>query len=280
MSEVIGGRTTARLKPQIVTKPWGVMAPPAPFNASHDGPVGEIWFAPPPELPDLLVKFIFTSEPLSVQVHPSNQHMLAAGLEQPGKEECWLILDAEPGAQLAIGFNRPVDAATMRAAALNGTIETLLTWHPVKKGDFYYIPAGTVHAIGAGISMIEIQQNSDITYRLFDYGRPRELHLDAGLAVARGESYDRATVRQLPQSGGATLVDGPMFRLDCLSGLPDAGVRARYGGALLVIPIAGIATIADEMICPGDCAMATSLDSVSFAEDGRYLITQPVSTRG
>lgn len=280
MSELIGGRTTARLAVQVVTKPWGVITPPAPFKATQDGRVGEIWFAPPPELPDLLVKFIFTSEPLSVQVHPSNQNMLAAGLDQPGKEECWLILDAEPGAELAIGFNRPVDAATMRAAALDGTIETLLTWHPVKKGDFYYIPAGTVHAIGAGISMIEIQQNSDITYRLFDYGRPRELHLDAGLAVAHGEPYDRATVRQLPIKGAATLVDGPPFRLDCLSGPPDASVRARYGGALLVIPIVGTATIADESICPGDCAVATGFDAVCFAKDGRYLITQPVSTHG
>ncbi len=280
MSEAISDTAKARLAAQIVIKPWGVMNPPAPFAASSDGPVGEIWFSPPPELPDLLVKFIFTSEPLSVQVHPSNQDLQAAGLDQSGKEECWLILDAEPGALLAIGFNRPVDAAAMRAAALDGSIEQLLTWHPVKKGDFFYIPAGTVHAIGAGISMIEIQQNSDITYRLFDYGRPRELHLDAGLAVARGEPYDRAVVRQLPQKGAASLVDGPLFRLDCLSGPPDAAVRARYGGALLVIPIDGTATIAGEAICLGDCAVTTSLDAVSFAKDGRYLITQPVTTRG
>jgi mannose-6-phosphate isomerase len=127
--------------------------------------------------------------------------------------------------------------------------------------------------------MIEIQQNSDITYRLFDYGRPRELHLDAGLAVARGEPYDRATVRQLPENAAATLVDGPLFRLDCLSGPPDAGVGARYGGAVLVIPIDGAATIAGETVRRGDCALAPGLDAVRFAIDGRYLIAQPVSNQ-
>src|SRR3546814_3643538 len=91
---------------------------------------------------DLLVKYIFTSEKLSVQVHPSDAQALAAGMGQTGKEECWLVIDAEPGARLAIGFSEPIDTATMRAAALDGTIEHLLAWHPVERGDFFYLPAG------------------------------------------------------------------------------------------------------------------------------------------
>jgi len=135
------------------------------------------------------VKYIFTSEKLSVQVHPNDAQAGRAGEFDTGKEERRLVIDAEPGATLGIGFKEPISADAMRAAALDGSIADLLAWHPVRAGDFC-IPAGTVHAIGAGVSLIEIQQNSDITYRLYDYGRPRSLHLDKGVAVARGELYD------------------------------------------------------------------------------------------
>ncbi|PEQ10193.1 mannose-6-phosphate isomerase, partial [Novosphingobium sp. PC22D] len=156
-----------------VEKPWGRDVLPAPFSAPAGKRIGEIWFEPPPELPQLLVKYIFTSEALSVQVHPSDAETMAAGLGRQGKEECWLILAAEPGARLGIGFREPLDGAAMRKAALDGSIEHLMDWHSVRPGDFFHIPAGTVHAIGAGVSLIEVQQNSDITYRLYDYGRPR-----------------------------------------------------------------------------------------------------------
>ena len=189
-----------------VAKPWGRDVLPAPFAAAPErsnggGRIGEIWFEPPPELPQLLVKYIFTSEKLSVQVHPSDAQTLAAGLGRKGKEECWLIVDAEPGAVLGIGFREALGGEAMRDAALDGGIERLLEWYPVRPGDFFYIPAGTVHAIGAGISLIEVQQNSDITYRLYDYGRPRELHLDEGVAVARGAPYPAHLRGFAPLSG-------------------------------------------------------------------------------
>ena len=111
-------------------------------------------------MPELLIKYLFTSDKLSVQCHPSNEQTEAKGLGKQGKEECWLVIDAEPGAVLGIGFERHVDPDEMRAAALDGSIEQLLTWHEVKVGDFFYIPANTVHAIGGGCSIIEIQQNS------------------------------------------------------------------------------------------------------------------------
>ncbi|MCX7676603.1 MAG: class I mannose-6-phosphate isomerase, partial [Alteraurantiacibacter sp.] len=173
-----------------VEKPWGRDVLPAPFASEEGKRIGEVWFVPPPALPDLLVKYIFTSEKLSVQVHPSDKQAVAAGHGQQGKEECWLVIDAQPGAALGVGFRQEIAAEAMRAAALDGSIEELLAWHPVQPGDFLYIPAGTVHAIGAGVGIIEIQQNCDITYRLYDYGRPRELHLDEGLAVARGSPHD------------------------------------------------------------------------------------------
>jgi mannose-6-phosphate isomerase len=222
------------------------------------------------------VKYIFTSEKLSVQVHPTDAQTEAKGLGRQGKSECWLVIDAGPGARLGIGFNEPVDAETMRAAAQDGSIEQMLTWHEVKPGDFFYIPANTVHAIGGGLSIIEVQQNSDITYRLFDYGRPRELHLEEGMAVARGEPYDMSEHRLVPEEGDVALVDGPYFRLDRIDGIADEATARRYRGCLLVIPREGTACVGDDPVIPGQCALAYSLDDVVFDPAGSCLIAQPV----
>ena len=139
--------------------------------------VGEKWYTAEPPLP-ILVKFLYTSDKLSVQVHPDGE----CGI---GKTEMWHILSVvAPNAQIALGFEQPISTEALRAAALSGEIERLLRWVPVRAGETYFIPAGTVHAIGAGITICEIQQNSDITYRLYDYGRPRELHLDRALEAA------------------------------------------------------------------------------------------------
>jgi mannose-6-phosphate isomerase len=211
----------SKLPIRTVEKPWGKDVLPAPFHAPEGQRIGEIWFVPPPEVPSLLVKYIFTSEALSVQVHPSDAQAAAAGEKDRGKEECWLVIDAEPGATLGVGFHEHIDHDTMRAAALDGSIEDMLVWHPVKPGDFFYIPANTVHAIGAGVSLIEIQQNSDITYRLYDYGRPRELHLDAGIAVSKGEPLDPKLHKHIPDTGTVELASGAYFTAHRVDGLPD-----------------------------------------------------------
>ena len=141
----------------------------------------------------LLVKFVFTSDKLSVQVHPADPY--AAEKEGcAGKTEMWHVLTAEPGACLALGFRAEADCQepdvkALRAAAENGAIEDMLCWMEVRAGETFFVPAGTVHAIGAGLTVCEIQQNSDITYRLFDYNRsgtdglPRPLHLEKALDV-------------------------------------------------------------------------------------------------
>ena len=136
------------------------------------------------------------------------------------------------------------------------------------------MPAGTVHAIGPGLSLIEIQQNSDVTYRLYDYGRGRELHLDAGIAVADGSPYDPVNRRHVPRGGEAALVEGPHFRLDRLDGPAPAAVAARYHGKLLVLPFDTPLEVCGETVGPGQCALAPSLDKVDFA--GRCLIAQPL----
>jgi mannose-6-phosphate isomerase len=265
------------LETKTVEKPWGQDTLPPPFATPPGKRIGEIWFVPLPELPELLVKYLFTSDKLSVQVHPSDAQTEAAGLGRQGKEECWLVIDAEPGATLGIGFKQPIDADTMRAAAIDGSIEDLLVWHPVAAGDFFYIPANTVHAIGGGCSIIEIQQNSDITYRLYDYGRPRELHLEESIAVARGEPHDPRWRRHVP-AGDVALVDGPYFRLDQVAGLPGPDQAARYDGSLLVIPRTGEALVDDAPVRPGQCALARSLDDVSFDPHGSCLIAQPCAS--
>lgn len=267
----------SKLPIREVEKPWGKDVLPAPFSAPEGKRIGEIWFEPPADVPSLLVKYIFTSEKLSVQVHPSDAQAAAAGEKDRGKEECWLVIAAEPGATLGVGFKGHVDHDTMRAAALDGSIEDMLVWHPVKPGDFFYIPANTVHAIGAGVSVIEIQQNSDITYRLYDYGRPRELHLDAGIAVSRGEPLDPALHRHIPDTGTVELASGAYFTAHRLQGVPDAALRAEYAGPLLVIPRSGSVTLGDDVLNPGDCASAASIDALTFDPQGQAIIVRPAT---
>lgn len=173
-----------RLRARPVERVWGRRALPAGFpRPPGDEPIGEIWFEPPDDA-ELLVKYLFTSERLSIQVHPDDAAARASGFER-GKDEAWYVIDAEPGAAIGLGLTREVSREELRRAALDGSIENLLDWRPVTPGDLLYSPAGTIHAIGGGIALIEVQQNADITYRLYDYGRPRELHLDEGLTVAK-----------------------------------------------------------------------------------------------
>jgi mannose-6-phosphate isomerase len=264
------------LPTRTVEKPWGRTDLPAPFTNPSGTQVGEIWFEPPADLPQLLVKYIFTSEKLSVQVHPSDAQTKALGLGPQGKEECWLVVAAGPDAVLGVGFAAEIGAEAMRAAALDGSIEDLLVWHRVRPGDFFYIPANTVHAIGPDVAIIEVQQNSDITYRLFDYGRPRELHLEEGVAVASGAPHAPGLRRHVPQSGSITLVDGPHFRLDRVVGPPTPAVAAIYPGKLLVIPLAGAVSVNGESVAPGQCALAAAISAVELAADTQALLAAPL----
>lgn len=256
-----------------VAKPWGRDVLPAPFAAPPGQRIGEIWFDTPRELDGLLTKYLFTSEKLSVQVHPSDEDVEEGA---SGKEECWLILDAEPGANIALGFTRPVTAEEMRAAAVDGSIERLLDWRKVQAGDFFYLPAGTVHAIGPGLALVEVQQASDITYRLFDYGRPRELHLEAAMEVALGEPYPGGLHRRVDPESTAMLVDGPHFRLAHVAGGEVDVIESKFEAAVQLLPLEGGATIGGAHIAPGGAGMADSLQDATFDPAGRCLVAAPV----
>jgi mannose-6-phosphate isomerase len=214
--------TITKLDTKLVEKPWGRTDIPSVFPSTEGRQIGEIWFdGPDGRHPLLLVKYIFTSEKLSIQVHPNDEEAAAHGLSG-GKSECWYILEAEPDARLGIGTRAPMDGTALRSAALDGSIESEMDWKPVKAGSFFYIPAGTVHAIGAGVTLVEVQQNNDVTYRLYDYGRPRELHLDDGVAVSKAAPY-ALPERIIPLGSEERIVDGigKPFTLDMVAW--DAG---------------------------------------------------------
>lgn len=199
-----------KLDRRYVEKPWGRTSLPPMFDPPPGKRIGELWFTGAGDQP-LLVKYLFTSERLSIQVHPDDKQARARGLAR-GKAECWVILEAEPGATIGLGLKRACSAKELRAAALDGSIEQSMDWRPVAAGDFFLVPPGTIHAIGGGICLLEFQQNSDVTYRLYDYGRPRELHLDDAVAVASAVPYPPALATHLGEAS-QMLVDGPPFTL-------------------------------------------------------------------
>ena len=266
--------TVRKLHTKYVEKPWGRDTLPALFPDGGDKRIGEVWFdGPAGEHPPLLVKYIFTSERLSIQVHPTDAQGRARGLPG-GKTECWYILDAEPDARLGIGTHEPLSGEALRAAALDGSIETLMDWKTVRPGDFFFIPAGTVHAIGAGVSLVEVQQNVDVTYRLYDYGRPRELHLDDGVAVSRAEPYRRLSPN-LAMIGEADLLDAnhAPFVLHLRSfGSGDTAHIGSEDGPTWFVPLTGHGGIDGQRWTAGECWLLDGPAHLAAAENIRVLI--------
>jgi mannose-6-phosphate isomerase len=218
----------------------------------------------------LLIKFLFPHDKLSVQVHPDDE--IAAQMGQPcGKTECWYVLHAAPGAQIGLGLKPGTSKIEVELAIRETCMEQLLNWIDVHPGDMFYVDAGTIHAIGPGSVIVETQQNSDATFRLYDYGRPRELHIEAGLKAAKEQTHAGRVVAGEPQTDQGkmqmNLVTSPSFVVDkfqltktwefrrphharqsvwCLVALQGCGVIASEGlapvtftsGEVVVIPAA------------------------------------------
>jgi mannose-6-phosphate isomerase len=202
---------------QTVRKPWGVtdLHPWSDLDGSGDT-IGELWFQRVDRnaaTPALLLKLLFTSEPLSIQVHPGDEFARSIGLPN-GKTEAWYILSATPDARVSAGLKRRVTPQELRAAIKDGSIAALTQWRPAAKGDIIFVPAGTIHAIGAGIVLAEIQQRSDATFRLFDYGRPRELHEDNAVAVSDAGPVRVQSAPTHLTAARTVLVAGPHFVLE------------------------------------------------------------------
>jgi len=167
----------------------------------------------------LLLKFLFPEEKLSVQVHPDDAQAQRVG--QPwGKTECWYVAHAKPGSQIGLGLKPGVTAAQLEEAIHQKRAEEVLNWINVYSGDMVYVAGGTVHTLGPGSVIVETQQQSDTTYRLYDYGRPRELHLKEGLAAVKPETASGKVMRAAPKQidGGknrqASLIAAPYFAVD------------------------------------------------------------------
>lgn len=164
----------------------------------------------------LLLKFLFPHEKLSVQVHPDDAQAVRVG--QPwGKTECWYVAHAKPGAQIALGLKPSMTAAQLEEAIHQNRAEEVLNWINVYAGDMIYVAGGTVHTLGPGSVIVETQQQSDTTYRLYDYGRPRELHLKDGMAAVKEKVNSGKVLRPAPtesasgKSRCSRLVAAPYF---------------------------------------------------------------------
>jgi mannose-6-phosphate isomerase len=225
LSEQVG---PFRLKPMMVERVWGSHDLKPWYPVESEKAIGEAWLSGDECVVEtgplagktlheavggkfpLLVKILFPQDKLSVQVHPDDAHAARLGGGAEAKTECWYILQAEPGATVALGLKPGVSAASVKSAIEDKTLEELVESVPVSAGDMVYVSAGTIHAIWPGVVILEIQQNSDTTYRLYDYGRPRELHLDKGLEVLKPET-DAGKVTAKAVAGATELISVPHF---------------------------------------------------------------------
>jgi mannose-6-phosphate isomerase len=252
-----------KLAPSFREKIWGATRL-EPWFPNSPSKIGEVWFEAGQDLP--LVKFLFTTEKLSVQVHPGDAYARQHH-DSLGKTEMWYVLAAEPGARIAAGFREPLTPEQVRAAAVSGEIEGLLQWFEARPGDTFFIPAGTVHAIGAGLALCEIQQNSDVTYRLYDYGRPRELHLDQALAVSHLDPY---SARRPPV--GNMLLSCRYFATECFGVDRSIEYQPFADRAHLLIAIEGDGAIGGQPIRAGEVwHVLPASDSFQLSGNFRFL---------
>jgi mannose-6-phosphate isomerase len=268
-------REPFQLLPAFQERVWGKRNL-SPFFSERpsEGPIGEVWFSAEknltsvgrplrslleehptmlgtgidrkyPHLCPLLVKILFTTDRLSVQVHPDDEY--AAKYHQSlGKTEAWYVMASQPPGEVAIGFREPISPERLENSALSGEIEQLLDWRKVAKGDVVFTPAGTVHAIGAGLTICEIQQNSDITYRLYDYGRPRELHLAHARKVSSLVPHEYEPKKTTLAPGRTQLVESVHFRLERITVPRQLRIGGDNDPYLLLISLSGTGTIAGQ----------------------------------
>lgn len=286
-----------QLLPIFRPRVWGrrSLVPLFPIDSVASDPIGEVWFTASenntslgptlgelinshpqilgtgihpddPTLCPLLIKFLFTSSRLSVQVHPDDAYAREHH-QSLGKSEAWHVLSAEPDAEVAVGFRDQIDAEQLRSASLSGEIEQMLDWRKVRAGDTIYTPAGTVHAIGAGLTICEIQQNSDVTYRLYDYGRPRELHLEHGCKVSHLGPHTHKTKPVQLERWREQLLDSEYFRIEKLAATDSLCFDQPSPYFQLFIALKGSGTIGNHPFTAGQVWLVPA-GCEPFAIDG------------
>jgi mannose-6-phosphate isomerase len=271
------GSSIVKMAGRLVDKPWGQeQVRHLKESSTPSRRIGEVCFEHPAsvDLP-VQIKYLYTSERLSVQVHPNNQQAQQRGYAT-GKDEMWIVLDAEPGATIGLGLKRDADPQELGQAVLDGSIENLVDWRRVRRGDVIYNTAGTIHAAGAGLVLLEVQQAIDLTYRLYDYGRPRELHLVDGLAVARRKPHFDARDCSVADGQSRILADGPYFGAAWCAGELPCGIPLSAHHWQLVV-VEGAAHVAGIVVDAGECCLVRSLSDIRLGNDTVALIAWPVS---
>jgi mannose-6-phosphate isomerase len=298
MAEFVGGLVgPVVLRPIFQERIWGVETLPEFYAQPEAGkPIGEAWLtaetcvaangpmagmslremveaAPEKfgggEFP-LLVKMLFPKEKLSVQVHPNDAEAAVLG-QARGKTECWYVLEAEPGAAVAVGFKEAISIAEVKAAIEDKTLEERLNYLPVKTGDMVFVDAGTVHAIGPGMVVLETQQYSDVTYRLYDYGRPRELHVDAGLAVSK-VTTKAGLVAPVAMDGFVRLVGCEYFVVDRFEVTGSAELVGASGMQMVVALGEGMSVGGTEL--PPGSVVVLPAEGVGYAVEGSGVVVR------
>jgi mannose-6-phosphate isomerase len=244
-----------------IPKPWGVDDLSPWSNAlAHDKAIGEIRYERSDNAaadPALLLKLLFTSQALSIQVHPDDTFAHLMGLPN-GKTEAWYVLSAAPDAKVALGLKRRLTPQQLSEAVDDGSISDLIAWYPVSASDVISVAAGTIHAIGAGLIIAEIQQRSNVTFRLFDYGRQRELHVKDAIAVAvAGPVESQARSNQLTAER-QILVSNQHFVFERINLAPNSSWRMEAERETWLLVLGGSAIAGAFDIGRGDALFAQS----------------------
>ncbi len=246
---------------RALPKPWGV-EDLHPWSTAHrDGnAIGEIWYERPgiaAEDPSLLLKLLFTSQPLSIQVHPDDAVAQSMGLPR-GKTEAWYVLNAAPQAKVALGLSRRLTPQQLREAIDDGSISDLVVWHPVSANDVIFVPAGTIYAIGAGLVIAELQQRSDATFRLFDFGRQRELQIENAIVVANAGPADFQVRPSQLTAERTLLVSSPHFVFERIELAPNSSWRLDADRETWLLVLSGNAIAGSFDFATGDALFAQS----------------------
>ena len=273
-----------RLEPEFNHRIWGMNSLAPWYETAVGEPIGEAWLtassclvatgadrgkafaAVAGEFP-LLVKMLFPNDKLSIQVHPDDEEAQAMG-QHRGKTECWYVLEARPGATVALGLKPGVTLEALRESAADGTMEALVEMVPVSVGEMIFVDAGTVHAIGPGVVLLEVQQTCDITFRLYDYGRPRELHLEQGLKVTKMKTR-AGKVASRAMQGFVRLIEERYFVVDRFEAVGDTVVEFLAPGCLVGLTGSGLVKLGDQSIelLPG-VAVICGMGEVTVSGNG------------
>ena len=243
------------------------------------------WKCSPLQNFPLLVKFIDAKDNLSVQVHPNDDYALEFENEY-GKNEMWYVMAAEPGAGLYVGFNRDVTAEEVERRVADNTIMDILNYYETKPGDVYYIPAGTVHAIGGGNLVCEIQQSSNSTYRLYDFdrrdkfGNPRELHLKKALDVLNFKKFVPAGIEQVEDSAGTVVTRCKYFEATVYEIKGETRIPMDTSKFTSIICMSGTGKVSflgsEEELKAGESVFVPALEGVLTARGEMTLILSHV----